>query len=266
MSEITPPSREIAIGDIHGNIQGLNKLLETIEPTENDTLVFLGDYIDRGEDSYAVVERLIDLKNNSPAKVITLMGNHEKMLINSSSDSLDKGHWKKLWAANGGGQTVKSYKEHGFNKIPEHHLEFFRTLDIRHENELFIYSHATPTPNIPINQESEENLLWQRAKPEFNKNGYSHQSGKVVVCGHTTQHTFPSTMGRMLLIDTGSGKGGTLTALNVRTMECFTVHQNYEVTESILPFDKFKKEPPLQVPNDGKLPEPPASMKGKFKP
>jgi serine/threonine protein phosphatase 1 len=73
----------IAIGDIHGNLAALGDLLAQIEPTltAQDTVVFLGDYIDRGTHSAQVVDRILALRRKSPATVVTLKGNHEVRLV-----------------------------------------------------------------------------------------------------------------------------------------------------------------------------------------
>ena len=72
--------RLIAVGDIHGCKTALDRLLDSIQPAANDTIVTLGDYIDRGPDSRGVIDRLIQL--GSEAHYITLMGNHEEMMLN----------------------------------------------------------------------------------------------------------------------------------------------------------------------------------------
>src|SRR5688500_18487648 len=78
----------IAIGDIHGNVSALNDLLAQVEPTltSTDTLVFLGDYVDRGAQSSQVVERILKLRTESAATVVTLKGNHEDWLLKTMRD------------------------------------------------------------------------------------------------------------------------------------------------------------------------------------
>ena len=71
--------RIIAVSDIHGNSQSLDGILVAINPAAQDTLVFLGDYVDSGPDSKGVLDRLIDLR--SRFQVVTLMGNHEEMML-----------------------------------------------------------------------------------------------------------------------------------------------------------------------------------------
>lgn len=92
----------IAIGDIHGCPLSLDALLEKVAPTAEDTLLFIGDYIDRGPDSKGVIDRLIKL--NDEHNCIFLRGNHEELLLGY----LDRGEYD-LWAINGGIQTLASY-------------------------------------------------------------------------------------------------------------------------------------------------------------
>jgi serine/threonine protein phosphatase 1 len=78
----------IAIGDIHGNIRALDDLLERVLPelSGGDTLVFLGDYIDRGPNVRECVDRIIELQERSGFSVITLLGNHEDWMLKSYRD------------------------------------------------------------------------------------------------------------------------------------------------------------------------------------
>ena len=71
----------IAIGDIHGNLRALDDLLTRIdrEVTKSDTVVFLGDYVDRGPDSRGCIERILDFERSARTRVITLLGNHEEV-------------------------------------------------------------------------------------------------------------------------------------------------------------------------------------------
>ena len=73
------PARLIAIGDLHGKLNMLNRLLNIVSPQPEDQFVFLGDYIDRGEDSRGVIERLIQFKGDFP-HTIFIRGNHDQLL------------------------------------------------------------------------------------------------------------------------------------------------------------------------------------------
>ena len=78
----TQPKRLLAVGDIHGHLDKLQGLMAQVNPTTNDRVVFLGDYIDRGTDSKGVIEYLIDFKKRFPTTVF-LRGNHEQMLLDA---------------------------------------------------------------------------------------------------------------------------------------------------------------------------------------
>ena len=79
--------RTIAFGDIHGCIAALDALLSEIDPIADDTLVFLGDYIDRGPDSAEVIRRVIGLQQT--CNVVPLLGNHEAMMLMAKSACMD---------------------------------------------------------------------------------------------------------------------------------------------------------------------------------
>ena len=95
--------RTIAIGDIHGCLDALNALLDAIQPTRDDTIVTVGDYVDRGPDSKGVLERLLQLEQTT--NLVPLMGNHEEMLI----AVLERQMEPYSWLNHGGVETMDSY-------------------------------------------------------------------------------------------------------------------------------------------------------------
>ena len=107
-----------AIGDIHGCVRTLEALLAELAPTSRDSLVFLGDYVDRGPDSYGVIERLIGMEEASWSGTgplcIFLRGNHDQMML----DFLGGCSNGELWRANGAGATLASYDAAGFATVP----------------------------------------------------------------------------------------------------------------------------------------------------
>ena len=119
-------NRIFVIGDIHGCYERLKTLLKKLHIKNNDMLIFLGDYIDRGTDSKKVVEEVINLK--SQYHIITLLGNHEKMLL----DILQKSLPIEMWLFNGGETTLLSYGIKKYNissdLFPSEHIEFFKSL------------------------------------------------------------------------------------------------------------------------------------------
>lgn len=187
----------IAIGDIHGCRQSLDGLLDQLNPSSDDHLLFVGDYIDRGPDSKGVIERLLDLREEVPCTF--LRGNHEAMMI----DYLDSGSFG-LWRMNGGVSTLQSYLRNGNSEIeiPAAHAEFVRETKLYHETEDFLFVHAglRPERTIEDNLEDpdEEVLLWERSHLEASKVAWE----KTVVCGHTPQ-PHPINREKLILIDTG---------------------------------------------------------------
>src|SRR5438105_4342673 len=112
-------ARTFAIGDFHGCAAALAALLEAVRPGPNDTLVTLGDYIDRGPDSRGVLDQLIALAGR--CRLVPLLGNHEELLLAARSDA-----WSlEFWLACGGRATLASYGQGvGLGAIPHEHWGF----------------------------------------------------------------------------------------------------------------------------------------------
>ena len=175
-------------------------------------MIFIGDYIDRGEDSKGVIEPIIKLKTNY--NIVTLKGNHEQMFLDFYEDN--KTPKAGLSIFNGAGATLASYAD-GFGnyRIPEKHLEFLKSLDLFYETEDYLFVHAG-LPDININELRndkyfyEEDLLWIREpffRSEFNWD-------KLVIHGHTPVK-FPEMTSKRINIDTGCVYQGRLTALQL---------------------------------------------------
>lgn len=187
----------IAIGDIHGCPQSLEALLKRIDPSSEDHLLFVGDYIDRGPNSKRVIDRLLDLRERVPCTF--LRGNHEAMMI----EYLDTGAFR-LWRMNGGLSTLQSYveSEGGEIDIPEAHVEFVRETKLYHETDDFLFVHAGLKPNLTIKenlqQHDEDVFLWERGHLNASEVAWE----KPVVCGHTPRPE-PVNREKLILIDTG---------------------------------------------------------------
>lgn len=114
--------RLFAIGDIHGCFDSLEELVENkIQLNKNDTLVLLGDYIDRGDKSKEVIDYIIDLQGKD-YNIIPLIGNHELLLLETFEDENNK----PKWLQNGGGETLKSFGVDSIKDISTKYLDFFR--------------------------------------------------------------------------------------------------------------------------------------------
>lgn len=202
-----------AVGDIHGEIFKLKALMNRLHIKEDDELIFLGDYIDRGRYSFETIEYLIELDKKH--KCIFIMGNHEWMFVNYLC-----GIHEKMFMQNGGFRTVLSYADHGINIekklnpreriLPEEHIKFFRKLKKYYETEEFIFTHAGIMPNVPLHGQPDEVLLWGR---EFS---FINYRGKVVVYGHSP-HKFVLNEKYKICIDTGAcfDSMGTLTCVKL---------------------------------------------------
>jgi len=198
-----------AIGDIHGSIDRLQDLMQKI-PIDfaNDTLLFIGDYIDRGPGSVEVVEYLMDLKKRVP-EIILLKGNHEDML-EKYLDGTDR----FTYLLNGGQNTLDSYlsKTHRSDSfpIPAEHIDFFKSLRLYYETEAYIFVHAGLRPKIPLASQKTEDLLWIRDKFIYSKYNF----GKPVVFGHTPLEK-PLVEPNKIGIDTGAVYGNALTCVQL---------------------------------------------------
>jgi serine/threonine protein phosphatase 1 len=147
--------RLIAIGDIHGCRDALRSLLTAIGPRKEDTIVTLGDYIDRGPDSRGVIELLIDLQ--SKCKLVPLLGNHEEMMLRVLRH--EQPH--QAWLQFGGVETLESYGFNGdLNFLPAEHAEFFDSLRDYHEQGNFFFTHAAYDPVFPLAQQPVDALRW----------------------------------------------------------------------------------------------------------
>ena len=173
------------IPDIHGNVQLLDLVLDRILPLrKNDQIVFLGDYIDRHEDSPDVVDRLIELKKDYKDKIVCLLGNHEDMLLKAMNMSGDHelqlqqlAHFHKMWLNNGGVATLMGYfkkagvaAENPFlyprfrlsSLIPKEHIEFFKGLVPYYTYDNYIFVHGGMNPLQPVEMHETDVLIWDR--------------------------------------------------------------------------------------------------------
>jgi serine/threonine protein phosphatase 1 len=210
----------LAIGDIHGCLDKLQRLMDDIgaDPV-NDTLVFIGDYIDRAGRGKDVVDYVLGLKKKYQ-KVICLCGNHEYMLIRYL-----KGVDEDMYLANGGMATLNAYGISRSDapckrkaKIPADHLRFFESLMLYYETDQFIFVHAGMLPGIPLVEQTAQDLLWVRQ--EFIDSDYDF--GKRVVFGHT-HFSAPLITVNKIGIDTGAVYGGKLTCVELPTLKFYQV-------------------------------------------
>jgi len=176
----------IAIGDVHGNLGALDDLLGQLAAQlhERDTVVFLGDYIDRGPDSCRCVERILEFRSASRASVVTLLGNHEDWLLRSVKDPTRHSWILGMEAF----PTIKSYSGAAAGRLrsaievlgprvvtertalpydafigamPDAHLEFLKELQLFHRvaNTVFVHGGLDPCAG-PVEEQDREALIW----------------------------------------------------------------------------------------------------------
>jgi serine/threonine protein phosphatase 1 len=224
--------RLYAVGDIHGRLDLLNRMLDIIgqdgasrEPART-VLVFLGDYVDRGSESKGVVDRLT---NGLPedAGAIFLKGNHEDLLLSF----LDEPVSGLNWLHNGGETALMSYGvsvsaindalwlgHKGLTEaaalfrsaLPDDHLHFYRSLKLSYRAGDYFFAHAGVRPGVALDRQTEDDLIWIRS--EFLN--YPYDFGAVVVHGHTPARS-PQDLHNRIGIDTLAFHTGKLTAVGL---------------------------------------------------
>lgn len=216
-----------AVGDIHGRHDLLLRLLDRIldDATAFDAppaLVFLGDYIDRGEGASETVELLTAVAGWSEAETVFLMGNHEQMLLRFLREPETGAHWLRF----GGLQTLMSYgvgsaanlhREGGARRVRAEltealgpHLGFIEGLRLSHRAGNLFFAHAGADPALPVEEQDVATLLWGcRAFLRTDRD-----DGIWVVHGHTVVEHPVAARGR-ISVDTGAYFSGRLTAARI---------------------------------------------------
>lgn len=208
--------RTLAIGDIHGCDVAFTTLLRALSISKDDTVVVLGDAIDRGPGSKKVVDRLLQLARE--CRLVFILGNHEEMLLDSFTEDVVRQGWLQY----GGAETLASYGGDA-EDIPAEHLEFFRSAANFLETDRDIFVHANLEPGVPLARQQAEWLRWTHLtgyEPPF-------AAEKRVVCGHTPLKSgYPLAMPGWACLDTHAcGKNGWLTCLDVATNDYCQANQ-----------------------------------------
>ena len=167
--------RLIAIGDIHGDIDKLNSLLKKLRLKKRDTVVFLGDYIDRGYHSKQVIEKVIELSGKY--NCIRLMGNHEDLLLKILRTKKEEDIAE--WLMSGGITTYDNYGD--FPTLFGLHNSFFDSLQLYYKTEKYLFVHAGVRPDKPLDEQEKQDLLWIRD----NFINHTHILPQKVIFGHT---------------------------------------------------------------------------------
>jgi len=197
-----------AIGDVHGALQKLQRLVARCEAHAGGAprkYVFLGDYVDRGPQSAGVVRFLRDLQARMPERVVALMGNHEAMLLAVIDGAMPAEHW----LCQGGAATLDSYDVDDAKELPRDHIEWLRSLALTHDDNRRFFVHAGVDPRLPLDAQDEFELLWIREPFLADRRDY----GRLIVHGHTPLASgVPDLRDNRLNLDTGAVFGGPLTA------------------------------------------------------
>ena len=149
------PSRIITIGDIHGCLTALDTLLDTIAPAEDDLLIPLGDYVDRGPNSKGVIDRMLELETVCDLRPI--LGNHEQMMQSVLLGETGPSDWLRY----GGVATLESYGFEGdLTVVPEAHRDYLDRCIDYYETETHFFLHANYVSDVPLDQLDGEILRW----------------------------------------------------------------------------------------------------------
>ena len=218
-------SRVLAVGDIHGMYEKLIKLMEKIRfDQEDDLLVFLGDFVDRGPDSVRCLQYVYDLQHAYPDTVICLLGNHEVMMssyliqkrLNYNTVIAD---YADSWLENGGFETLKQLDELETG-IKNELLQWVENLPVKYQYQDFFFCHAGVDPNVPLSVQNEFDMLWRRQQWWEQYKGV-----ETIVVGHTpvqrvmkqARYAKPLFMpNNVIMCDTGAYmNGGKLSCVDV---------------------------------------------------
>ncbi len=209
--------RIFIVGDIHGCLDPFKRLMDRIpwRPSQ-DRLIFLGDYIDRGENARGVVDYIVAISRCS-AKVDCLLGNHEAILMDYLENK-DHG----LFLINGGWSTVESYGSRGGadlnSLIPPEHMDFYKSLKTYVELEDYYVVHAGFRPGVPMEAQVLEDMVWIREPFIYS----DYDFGKRVIFGHTPFEE-PLVMKNKIGVDTGAVYGNKLTCLELPSLKFHSV-------------------------------------------
>lgn len=199
------------MGDVHGYSAAMDAVLQAADIQPDDTLVTLGDYIDRGPDSRGVVQRLIDLRDS--CRLVNLLGNHDQIAL----EMIDSPERMAGWLSFGGDATLASYACHSPAEFPPAHIEFLRSCRDYYETDAYFFVHASYLEDLPLAQQSRDILLWDSLRRRIPG---PHCSGKTAVVGHTAQRDGEIIdIGHLICIDTWVYGEGRLTLLDVNTRQ-----------------------------------------------
>ncbi|WP_079243661.1 metallophosphoesterase family protein [Chryseobacterium indologenes] len=223
-------SKTLVIGDIHGGFKALLQVLERAGVTENDRLIFLGDYVDGWSESSQIIQFLLELSEKQ--ECIFIKGNHDAWC----EDWLSLGQNPNVWLFNGGKSTVESYADYSLEDL-DIHLEFFQRMKNYHiddQNRLFIHagyaSMHGPEKEVYSSNYHWDRTLWETAvamdkKLEKNSELYPKRLllYKEIFIGHTPTLDIgikiPANKANIWNMDTGAAYTGSLSIMDIDTKQ-----------------------------------------------
>ena len=223
-------SRTLVIGDIHGAYLALRQVLSKAYVTKDDTLIFLGDYVDGWSQSFEVIEYLIELSEHN--QCIFIKGNHDAWC----EEWLETGQTNSSWLFHGGEETIKSYSK-ATKEVWKEHLAFFKKMlnyYVDDHNDLFIHAGYSsmhgPEKEMYTSNYRWDRTLWEMAltmdkqiKRESNLYPQRLKLFHEIYIGHTPTLNYdiviPMNAVNVWNIDTGAAFLGKLTVLDIETKE-----------------------------------------------
>ena len=219
-------SRTIAIGDMHGCATALQTLLDRMQPTSDDTIVGLGDYVDRGMESARTIDILIELVTHT--RLIPLIGNHELMMYQGLFHGQDD---FKFWFQHGGNATLASYGGKP-EQIPPPHISFLSQCIRFFETDTHFFVHANYEPGLPLAEQPDEILFWRHIRPVAPP---PHANGKIAVLGHTPQPDGDIlNLGHLICLDTYCYGDQWMSALDVDSGQFWQANNRGQIREGQL--------------------------------
>jgi serine/threonine protein phosphatase 1 len=199
--------RIIAIGDIHGYFAPLKTILEAIEPGPADTIIPLGDYVDRGPQSPQVLDELIRLRDR--CRLMPLLGNHDEIMVEMYHGAPGLADWLSF----GGRETLAAYGCTTPDKLPAAHIAFLEQCLAYCETAEHFFVHASYVADLPLCQQPPEVLRWEWLHHYVPG---PHCSGKIAIVGHTADKEGEIfDVGHLVCIDTCCYGGKWLTAMEI---------------------------------------------------
>jgi serine/threonine protein phosphatase 1 len=226
------PPKLFVIGDIHGCAKELKSLLHKLPLDRDSVILFLGDYVDRGPDSKAVIDIILEL--SQIYKVITLKGNHEWLFTEYLANPKDPAA-SSNFILNGGSNTLASYSADGKTfKVPKAHRDFLAGLRLSASTETHFFVHAGVPPDFDfssteVDKKTAHQFMWIRSVFLESKKKWP----KIVVHGHTPVET-PEILPNRINLDTGCVFGRRLSAMNMQTGEIISVTHDDKVEPKFL--------------------------------